>query len=68
VDVDAGLAAGEEQGPQTTGINSLLVGLMPDSPSTALVFGTIVMLLLFGGAVSLWTGTRIELDRRDWED
>ena len=68
VDVDAGLAAGEEQGPQTTGINSLLVGLMPDSPSTSLVFGTIVMLLLFGGAVSLWTGTRIEVDRRDWED
>ena len=68
VDVDAGLVAGEEQGPQTAGINSLLVGLMPDSPSTALVFGTIVMLMLFGGAVSLWTGARIETDRRDWED
>ena len=68
VDVDAGLAEGAEQGPQTGGINSLLVGLMPESPSTALVFGTIVMLLLFGGAVSLWTGARIEADRRDWED
>jgi CshA-type fibril repeat protein len=68
VDVDPGLGAGAEQGPEITGINSLLAGLMPSSPSTALVFGTIVMLLLFGGAVSLWTGTRIEADRRDWED
>lgn len=68
VDVDPGLAAGAEQGSEVTGINSVLVGLMPASPSTALVFGTIVMLLLFGGVISLWTGTRIEVDRRDWGD
>lgn len=68
VDVDPGLAAAGEPGPEVSGINSVLAGLMPSSPSTALVFGTIVMLLLFGGAISLWTGTRSEVDRRDWED
>lgn len=68
VDVDPGLAAAGESGPEVSGINSVLAGLMPSSPSTALVFGTIVMLLLFGGAISLWTGTRSEVDRRDWED
>lgn len=68
VDVDPGLAAAPEDRPEITGINSVLVGLMPSSPSTALVFGTIVMLLLFGGAIALWTGSRIEADRRDWGD
>lgn len=68
VNVDPGITVGAEQGAQVSGINSLLVGLMPSAPSTAFVFGTIVMLLLFGGAVSLWTGARMEADRRDWED
>lgn len=68
IDVDPGLAAAGESGPEVSGINSVLAGLMPSSPSTALVFGTIVMLLLFGGAISLWTGMRVEADRRDWED
>ena len=68
VDVDPGLADAGDSGPEVSGINSVLAGLMPSSPSTALVFGTIVMLLLFGGAISLWTGTRSEVDRRDWED
>lgn len=68
VDVDPDLDAAGESGPEVSGINSVLAGLMPSSPSTALVFGTIVMLLLFGGAISLWTGTRSEVDRRDWED
>ncbi|MFC5277135.1 hypothetical protein [Brachybacterium sacelli] len=49
-------------------INSLLAGLMPSAPSTAMVFGTLVLLLLFGGGVALWIGTRMEADKRDWED
>lgn len=68
VDVDPDLAAGADAGPEVTGINSLLVGLLPSTPSTAAVFGTIVALLLFGGSVSLWIGTRMEADRRAWED
>ncbi len=53
----------------TGGINSLLVGLMPGSPpGTAVVFGTIVVLMLFGGGVSLWIGVAMERDRRTWDD
>ncbi|WP_262424554.1 hypothetical protein [Brachybacterium sp. Z12] len=66
--MDPDLAAGADAGPEVTGINSLLVGLLPSTPSTAAVFGTIVALLLFGGSVSLWIGTRMEADRRAWED
>ena len=68
VDVDPSLSADAENGPEVTGINSLMVGLLPSSPSTAAVFGTIVALLLFAGSVSLWIGTRMEADRRAWED
>ena len=68
VDVDPDLAAGADDGPEVTGINSLLVGLLPSTPSTAAVFGTIVALLLFGGSVSLWIGMQMEADRRAWED
>ncbi|HEX7352931.1 Ig-like domain-containing protein [Brachybacterium sp.] len=68
VDVDPDLADAAESDPETTGINSLLVGLMPSSSGTAVLFGTLVLLLLFGGGVSLWIGLRMETDRRAWED
>jgi len=68
VEVDPEIAAAEEQRSEVGGINSLLVGLMPSSPSTSMVFGTIVLLLIFAGGVSLWIGWRIEVDRRTWSD
>lgn len=68
VDVDPDLTTATEAGPEVSGINSLLVGLMPSSPNTAAIFGTIVLLLIFGGAISLWIGVRMEGDRRTWED
>ncbi|MGO1228103.1 MAG: Ig-like domain-containing protein [Brachybacterium sp.] len=68
IDVDPDLTAAAEAGSEVSGINSLLIGLMPSSPSTAAVFGTVVMLLIFGGGVSLWIGMRMEADRRAWED
>ena len=68
VDVDPDLAAQGESGSEVSGINSLLVGLMPASTGTSVVFGTIVLLLIFGGVVSLWIGLRMEADRRTWED
>lgn len=68
VDVDPDLASDSESAPGTSGINSLLVGLLPSSSGTAVVFGTIILLLLFGGVISLWIGVRMEADRRTWED
>lgn len=68
VDVDPELVLAQQATPEVSGINSLLVGLMPSSPSTAVIFGTIVLLLVFGGGVSLWIGLRMEADRRTWED
>ncbi|GAA4522223.1 hypothetical protein GCM10023160_10310 [Brachybacterium paraconglomeratum] len=68
LDVDPDLTAANAAGSEVSGINSLLIGLMPSSPSTAAVFGTVVMLLIFGGGVSLWIGIRMESDRRAWED
>lgn len=68
IDVDPDLTAAPTAGSEVSGINSLLIGLMPSSPSTAAVFGTVVMLLIFGGGVSLWIGMRMEADRRAWED
>lgn len=68
VEVDRDLSGAQEQGHEVSGINSLLAGLMPSAPATAMVFGTIVLLLLFGGGVSLWIGTRMEADKRAWED
>lgn len=68
VDVDPDLLAGPEPATEVSGINSLLVGLMPSAPGTSIVFATIVLLLLFGGGVSLWIGLRMEADRRTWED
>lgn len=68
VDVDPDLTAAAAAGSEVSGINSLLIGLMPSSPSTAAVFGTVVMLLIFGGGVSMWIGLRMEADRRAWED
>ncbi|MEE1650861.1 Ig-like domain-containing protein [Brachybacterium sp. J144] len=67
VEVDPEIGTGAES-PEVTGINSLLVGLMPSSPATSVVFGTIVMLLLYGGGAALWIGSRLESDRRAWED
>lgn len=68
VDVVPDLATAAESGPEVSGINSLLVGLMPSAPGTSILFGTIVLLLLFGGGVALWIGLRMETDRRTWED
>lgn len=68
VDVEAGAGADPGSRTEASGINSLLVGLMPASRSTSVVFGTIVLLLLFGGGVSLAIGLRMERDRRDWSD
>ncbi|MGO1599585.1 MAG: Ig-like domain-containing protein [Brachybacterium sp.] len=68
VDVDPDLSATAEPVIEVSGINSLLVGLMPGSPGTPVLFGTLVLLLLFGGGVSLWIGLRMETDRRAWED
>ena len=68
IDVAPELAASADDGPEVSGINSLLVGLMPDSPGTAVVFAAIVVLLLFGGSLSLAIGLRMDADRRAWED
>ena len=68
IDVDPDLTAGEEPVTQVSGINSLLVGLMPGASGTSVLFGTLVLLLLFGGGISLWIGLRMESDRRAWED
>ncbi|HIY22857.1 MAG TPA: hypothetical protein H9837_00900 [Candidatus Brachybacterium merdigallinarum] len=68
VDVDPALEPERQSGQETAGINSLLVGLLPSSPGTATVFATIIMLLVFGGGVSLWIGRRMDADRRRWED
>lgn len=68
IEVDPAMAAAGEQPQEVGGINSLLAGLMPSSPSTSTVFGTIVLLLIFAGAVSLWIGWRMEVDRRTWSD
>ena len=68
VDVDPELAAAPSARPEVSGINSLLVGLMPSSPGTAILFATIVLLLIFGGGISLLIGLRMESDRRAWED
>ncbi|WP_245822933.1 Ig-like domain-containing protein [Brachybacterium avium] len=68
VDVDPDISASAEPVIEVSGINSLLVGLMPGSTGTAVLFGTIVLLLLFGGGVSLGIGLRMETDRRAWED
>lgn len=68
VEVDPAMDDASDQRQDVGGINSLLAGLMPSSPATATVFGTIVLLLLFGGGVSLWIGWRMDADRRTWED
>lgn len=68
VEFDPELASAEEPVLEVSGINSLLVGLMPGAPGTSVMFGTLVLLLLFGGTVSLWIGLRMEKDRRAWED
>lgn len=68
IDVDPDVTAAEGASPEVSGINSLLVGLMPSSPGTSVLFATIVLLLLFGGSISLWIGLRMETDRRTWED
>lgn len=60
VDVDAGTPVDAESG----GINSLLRGLEPGWSGTFAVFCSIVVLLLFAGAVCLWIGARMEDDRR----
>ena len=68
VEVDPSLTGAAETGNQSTGINTLLAGLMPSAPATFLVFGTIVLLLLFGGGLALWIGVQMEADKRDWEN
>lgn len=69
VQVDPALAASAGSGSEgSAGINSLLTGLLPSSSSTAIVYGTIAVLISFAGAVSLFIGTRMESDRRTWKD
>lgn len=68
VEVDPALTAAKAGHNEASGINSLLLGLLPSSRSTSLIFGTIVLLLMFGGGVSLWIGTRMVADRRMWQD
>lgn len=68
VEVDRNLTGAADTGHEVSGINSLLAGLMPSAPATAMVYGTIVLLLLFGGGIALWIGTRMEADRRAWQD
>jgi len=68
VDVDPDHAVAGDASNDVSGINSLLIGLMPSSPGTASLFGTIVVLLLFSGSVSFWISLRMEADRRAWED
>jgi CshA-type fibril repeat protein len=53
---------------QTGGINSLLNGLMPKSPSSMLGYVAIFVVVLYAGATSLWIGGRMETDRRTWKD
>src|SRR5699024_12235798 len=55
-EVDPEMAADGELRPEGGGINSLLAGLMPCSPSTATVRGTSVPLLIFAGGQSLCAG------------
>src|SRR5699024_12562495 len=64
VEVDPEMAADGELRPEVGGINSLLAGLMPSSPSTSRVFGTIVLLLSFAGGVALRRGWRRDEARR----
>ncbi|MFC0675625.1 Ig-like domain-containing protein [Brachybacterium hainanense] len=66
VDPDAASSAKVPQ--DTVGINTLLAGLMPDAPGTAVVFGSVVALTLFAGGTMLWIGSRMERDRRAWRD
>lgn len=68
VEVDRNLTGAEDTSHEVSGINSLLAGLMPSAPATAMVYGTIALLLLFGGGIALWIGTRMEADRRAWQD
>ncbi|MFC7375274.1 Ig-like domain-containing protein [Brachybacterium sp. GCM10030267] len=68
IDEDPTLTGSDRSGAQVSGINSLLIGLLPSSPATATVYLTIVLLLLFGGGVALWIGVRMEADRRAWQD
>ena len=69
VDVDPTLVSEPVgSGDMTSGIGSLLAGILPTRPSTALMFGTIVVLLFMAGAVALSIGARMELDRRHWKD
>lgn len=68
-DVDPGLTRGSAQRSQpATGVSALLMGIIPGTPATALMFDAIVALLLFSGAISLWIGSRMEADRRTWDD
>ncbi|MFQ6484042.1 Ig-like domain-containing protein [Brachybacterium epidermidis] len=68
IDVDPAVAASGQPRTDPSGINSLLAGLLPGSRDTSIVFGTVVLLLLFAGVVAMWIGVRMEQDRRLWED
>jgi CshA-type fibril repeat protein len=68
IQVDPQYTAPVASDAQTGGINSLLTGLLPKSPSTALAYVAIVVVVLYAGATSLWIGGRMEADRRAWKD
>lgn len=68
VTVDKNAAPSSSGSSETSGINSLLAGLLPDEKETAIIFGTIVMLLLAAGGASLAIGIRMDAERRDGGD
>lgn len=49
----------------TSGITTLLAGIMPSSVSTFAVFGTVVTLLVFTGVAATWIGARMQRDREE---
>ena len=59
VDVDPDSPPGPSR-RDTSGVNSLLVGILPDSPATSAVFGSIAAMFLFAGAGAAWIGSRMD--------
>lgn len=68
IEVDESAVPADETGADPGGINTLLSGILPSSPTTSLMFGTIVLLLVVGGGASLAIGIRIELEKHRWDD
>lgn len=58
-------ASSDPSGSEPGGINTLLSGILPAARDTSLVFGTIVLMMVVGGGVSLAIGVRMERERRE---